>query len=143
MTELTDYEALNRIAKACFENSVNHGFHDADAQLNRAIELASALPMDPNPIVDVLLHAKMDKLGNRLMLIVGEVAEGHEEGRRGIEPTLIYYDGDKPEGLPIEFADIVIRVFDQCGELGIDIGAAIAEKMAYNATRPHLHGKKF
>lgn len=42
-----------------------------------------------------------------------------------------------------EYADIVIRVMDQCARLGIDLERAILAKMAYNETRPHLHGKKF
>lgn len=47
----------------------------------------------------------------------------------------------KPEGVPSEFADIIIRVLDACAAYGIDIDAAIAEKMAYNATRPYKHGR--
>ena len=30
-----------------------------------------------------------------------------------------------------------------CGYLGIDLEKAIAEKMAYNETRPYKHGKQF
>jgi NTP pyrophosphatase (non-canonical NTP hydrolase) len=48
----------------------------------------------------------------------------------------------KPEGIPSELADIVIRVMDICGHYGIDLDAAIAEKMEYNRTRPMCHGGK-
>lgn len=48
----------------------------------------------------------------------------------------------KPTGLPSELADIMIRVLDCAAAWDIDIEAAIAEKMAYNATRPQLHGRK-
>lgn len=48
----------------------------------------------------------------------------------------------KPEGIPSELADIIIRVLDTCGWLQIDIAAAIADKMAYNSQRPHRHGGK-
>lgn len=48
----------------------------------------------------------------------------------------------KPEGIPSELADIIIRVLDICAANGIDIAAAIADKMAFNETRPYRHGGK-
>lgn len=48
----------------------------------------------------------------------------------------------KPEGIPSELADIVIRVFDCAVEYGIDIEEQIINKMAYNATRQYKHGGK-
>jgi NTP pyrophosphatase (non-canonical NTP hydrolase) len=47
----------------------------------------------------------------------------------------------KPEGVPSEMADIIIRVLDACAAWGIDIDTAIREKIEYNATRDHLHGR--
>ncbi len=35
----------------------------------------------------------------------------------------------------VEMADAVIRIADYCGGRGLDLGGAIAEKMAYNAQR--------
>lgn len=46
----------------------------------------------------------------------------------------------KPEGLPIELADVVIRCMDLAGALGIDLEQSIADKVAFNATRKHRHG---
>lgn len=49
----------------------------------------------------------------------------------------------KREGVPIELADLIIRVLDMCHHLGIDLPGAIAAKLAYNRGRGHLHdGKK-
>lgn len=48
----------------------------------------------------------------------------------------------KPEGIPIELADVIIRVLDYCGYAGIDIDAAISQKHEYNKTRPYRHGGK-
>lgn len=42
-----------------------------------------------------------------------------------------------------ELADVIIRVLDLCAAHGLDIGPAVIQKMAYNATRPHKHGKAF
>ena len=48
----------------------------------------------------------------------------------------------KPEGIPSELADIIIRVLDIAAFHHIDIAAAIADKMAYNESRTYRHGGK-
>ena len=68
--------------------------------------------------------------------------EALEEYRNGRIPTEIYYDGDKPEGIPIELADVIIRILDYCGKEKIDIGQALNIKHEYNKTRPYKHGGK-
>lgn len=57
--------------------------------------------------------------------------------RRGI-----YCPANKPEGIPIELADCIIRILDYCGKEGIDIEEAIKIKHEYNLTRPYRHGGK-
>lgn len=47
----------------------------------------------------------------------------------------------KPEGVPSELADIIIRVLDACGAWGINIEKAVREKIEYNATRDYKHGR--
>lgn len=42
-----------------------------------------------------------------------------------------------------EIADTVIRIFDLCGYMGIDIEEEIRRKHSINLKRPKLHGKKF
>ncbi len=79
-----------------------------------------------------------------LMLIVGEVAEAHEEYRSNNDPLHVYYrENGKPEGFSFELADVLIRTLDLAAALGIDIGAVVAEKHAFNKTRPHKHGRLF
>jgi NTP pyrophosphatase (non-canonical NTP hydrolase) len=83
--------------------------------------------------------------GELLMLVVSEASEALEDYRHGRRMTEIYHETGtnglpKPCGIPTELADIVIRVADICGAYGIDLEAAVAEKMAYNATRPRKHG---
>lgn len=67
----------------------------------------------------------------KLMLIVSEVAEAMEGHRKGLA------DGHLPSRpmIEVELADAVIRIADLCGSLGLDLGGAIAEKVAYNASR--------
>lgn len=47
-----------------------------------------------------------------------------------------------PEGIPTELADILIRVLHMCAYFGMDIAATLADKMAYNETRPYRNGGK-
>lgn len=51
-------------------------------------------------------------------------------------------DSPKPVGIPSELADVIIRILHFSGKHGIDIEAAVREKMAYNESRPFKHGGK-
>ena len=100
----------------------------------------------------MLRNYYMVKLG----LIMSEGAEALEELRSGRPVDQNYYtdsDGNeaprlsvnaklnKPEGVPSEIADIVIRCFDFADEAGFSLIEVILEKLDYNDTRSRLHGK--
>ena len=46
-------------------------------------------------------------------------------------------------GAEAELADVVIRIMDLAGARGWNIADAILEKIAFNESRPHKHGKAF
>lgn len=79
-----------------------------------------------------------------------EVSEAFELYKAGMNVSHIYgthtsADGStppKPEGVAVEFADVLIRIFDACERFQIDLVDAIEQKMAYNKTRPYRHGGK-
>lgn len=79
---------------------------------------------------------------SRLCLIHSEVSEALEAFRDGQVKTT-YSERGKPEGLPSELADIIIRVCDFAGAIGIDLEQEIRAKSDYNETRPVKHGRLF
>ncbi|MDF2790826.1 MAG: MazG nucleotide pyrophosphohydrolase domain protein [Neobacillus sp.] len=77
-------------------------------------------------------HDEQREMGTRLALIHGEVSEAMEADRRN----------EGKERVTEELADVVIRIFDLCGEEGFDLENSILRKMEYNKTRPYKHGGK-
>lgn len=71
-------------------------------------------------------------VGTKLALVHSEVSEGLEGHRKGL------MDDKLPQRsmLEVELADTVIRICDLAGGLSLDLGGAIAEKLAFNAQRP-------
>lgn len=70
-------------------------------------------------------------VGAKLMLIVSEIAEAMEGHRKNLMDDKLPHR----KMVEVELADAVIRIFDLAGAMGLDMGGAIAQKMAYNATR--------
>lgn len=112
---------INNLIKKAHKNAVEHGFWDDWEYLTKNMILSTHYTELVN-----------NALGNRLMLINGEVAEAHEALRK-----------DDAENLREELADIAIRLFDLCGGLDIDLEYEIEKKMTKNASRPYKHGKAF
>lgn len=102
-------------------------------------------------------------IGMLIALMHSELSEALEEYRDGRGLNEIYFtcrrttaacpnnitlcdckkcQFNKPEGIPIELADVCIRIFDFCGAYNIDLERAIKLKMAFNKTRPYRHGGK-
>lgn len=109
-------DRLTQLAERCFQASHDNGWYESERSF-----------------------------GDIVALIHSEASEAFEEYRNGHGAGETYYNADKPnkpEGVPSELADIVIRVMDFCGANGIDIGAMVEQKLAYNATRGHRHGGK-
>ena len=106
---------------------------------------------------------KEREFGTLVALMHSELSEALEEWRNGRKPDEVYFSctsskniydgvhcgeecdlctGGKPEGIPIELADCIIRILDYCGAKGIDIEEAIQIKHEYNKNRPYRHGGK-
>ncbi len=113
-------------------NADQKGFYEdlylLDCLVSNANSLGAADPLTPEQYNLLYNNA----IATRLLLCVTEIAEATEALRRG-DPTPIAE----------ELADIVIRVGDLCGELGVDLEAAIEKKMKKNQKRSNKHGKLF
>lgn len=107
--------AINKLATEVHENAVQHGWWDGEERT----------------------------FGELIALCHSELSEALEEYRKGHIPNENYYSGNgKPEGIPSELADVIIRILDMCGRYGIDIGTVLVDKHEFNKIRPYKHGGK-
>jgi len=81
-------------------------------------------------------------LGDLLLLVVREISEAYEEYRDWHEPNEVRVVHGKPEGIPIELADAVIRILSLCSKYDINLESALLMKHEFNKTREHRHGGK-
>lgn len=131
---------------------------DTAAPVDYAIITTNDHPVSLNQWRDTVHQYAKDKgwwdddvsrnFGDLMSLLHTEISEAYEEYRNGHEPNEIYYSEpgtkivDKPEGIPVELADLMIRLFDLFGYYNIDIEAVVHMKHQYNLTRPYRHGGK-
>lgn len=70
--------------------------------------------------------------GEMLALMHSELSEALEGERKGLMDSHLPHR----RSAEVELADLLIRVFDYCGEFGYDLAEALTEKLAYNDARP-------
>ena len=120
---------INDLCKKAHENAVSKGFWEEERSFAEQIalmhsELSEALEeyRDGNDLAEVYYKCGTPRIG---------------ECNEDCEKPICY----KPEGIPIELADVLIRIFDTAAHYEIDLEKAIEIKMKYNEGRPHKHGK--
>lgn len=70
-------------------------------------------------------------VGELLMLCTSELSEAMEGHRKDLMDDKLPHR----KMFEVEMADTVIRIFDICGGMGLDLEGAYREKMAFNAVR--------
>ena len=100
-------------------------------------------------------YEEKKEVGTMLMLIVSEIAEAMEADRkdkRAVEVSnfdfseksdIELFERNIKNTFEDEIADTFIRLLDLVGHMDINIDWHIQQKLAYNKTRPHKHGKKY
>lgn len=154
--------SLRRLQSRIGKANALKGFHDHGSQVRETVE---------RDYHEGTIQALRDHRTSRVALIITEASELIDEIRDGRQIGEVYYSGGatcssgdkcvqgckkdewepvdvvgnprKPEGPLSELADVVIRSLDLADEEGLDLAGMIFLKLAYNATRPHKHGKKF
>ena len=85
--------------------------------------------------------------GDMCSLFHTEISEAYEEYRKHHTVRTVYFSTDsegiaKPEGIGIELADLLIRVFHFAAQEELDLQTLLIQKMNYNAQRSYRHGGK-
>lgn len=102
-------QAMSDVAVVIHESCVDAGWYT---------DLDTGEALDRNvPEMLALIHSE-----------VSEALEGHRKDL--VDSHLPQYNN-----IDVELADAVIRIFDLCGYLGIDIGNVIVDKFDYNQHR--------
>ncbi len=108
------------------KNAVSKGFHDMEFGILHKLNCGERLTVDEIEAIGVAFECQ------RIALMVSELGEAVEALRK--EDYVNYHE---------ELADVVIRLGDHCGAMGIDLEDEVKKKLGKNSTRPRLHNKKF
>lgn len=155
---------LNAIQLRIGEANAEKGFHERGDFLRATLAEAEAHGTARYGLSLEFWRATLnDYIANRLLLVVSEVVEAHDEIRTGRTVGEVYYptwqkaaDASddpagfpfelgkfKPEGFLSEIVDAGIRLHDLAEEFTLPAPEMTQEKLAYNSTRPFKHNKKF
>lgn len=123
-TTINPTMAGNLLVEACHSASASAGWWGE-------LEQTGDLPYD---VAEVRRGSRFGKalVAQKLCLVHSEISEAMEGHRKGLQDDKLPH---RPM-IEVELADAVIRIADLAGALGLDLGGAIAEKLAFNSHRP-------
>lgn len=135
--------ATNVVAAQIGETAQSKGFREEWELADRLEEWADHAQSElrqggmPDDLRAAARALRRSFVGMKLMLMVSEISEALEVVRDQDVDGIQDGAGNFGE----ELADTVIRVYETCHLLGIDIGEEIVEKILKNQERPYKHGR--
>lgn len=140
---------IHELQALAYKQSADKGFHDDEPTEGRALlslnaERIALIHSEASEALEELRsgHAVNETYYPDPQLPASLVHEAGVQKARELMQAYVADKPRKPEGVPSEMADIVIRVLDFCASNDIDLESIITEKLAYNATRGRKHGGK-
>lgn len=116
--------AVNDLSESIYADNVERGWWDDVEKINLLANLGK---------INKSLHANLlaNVVAAKMALMHSELSEALEGMRKDL------MDDHLPDRqmIEVELADAIIRILDTAGYLGLDVGGAISEKLAYNANR--------
>lgn len=114
---------INDLVKEIHSNNVKAGWWN--------IGNINLVEVIHNPQDEIMERLGRALVAEKLCLTHSEVSEGMEGHRKNLMDDKL---PNRPM-LEVELADAVIRIFDLCGALDLDIQGAIYEKLDFNKNR--------
>lgn len=134
--------SISAMVQRAHATALSRGWHGRHLEVVGHLSDARESTASMVTLTRMIHEVESERFGALMALLGTEIAEAMEAYReRGLESWLDPVSG-KPEGVPAELADVLIRLGDICGFYNINLEATTLDKMAYNESRPHRHGGK-
>jgi NTP pyrophosphatase (non-canonical NTP hydrolase) len=100
--------------------------------IKAAMRLANKTATDAGWYTDITTGKKIKRnFGEVVALMHSELSEALEADRKSLKDDKL----PNRDGREVEFADCLLRIFDTCFEMGLDLSGALIEKNRYNKKR--------
>lgn len=119
-------ENFNELVYECHEASYNAGWWNHSKS---GLDLKQVILAPQSPLEELLGGAVV---AQKLCLTHSEISEAMEGHRKGLMDDKLPHRSM----IEVELADAIIRACDLAGAMGLDLGGAIEEKLAFNKVRP-------